>query len=108
MAEAMGNGLGYVVTGLGVLLAVWSALLLLGAWFAPSLLATAAFTGRMVGRFPRTRRNLSLVGSYGLSYGLYLALALVESYWLVKMCLLVLSLALLLPVARVMSSGRDA
>jgi len=106
--ETISSVFAYITVALGALLAAWSGVLLVAAWFAPRILQARAFAPGMLGPFRRTRHNLTLLGGFGLSYGCYLSLTLLESLWVARMGLLGLSFVFGVPVVRLMRAGRNA
>jgi hypothetical protein len=108
VGELAVEALGYAVIAVGCVLCLWGALLLFATWLWPRCLAMPLLGERMTGRFPRTRRNLSLVAGWSLSYGAFLAMTLLESHQLLKVALVAISLVLAVPVFRLVRFGRDA
>ena len=108
MGEAIGNTLGHVSTVIGAALVLWSALLLFAAWLAPRILESPALSPRMIGPHARTRLNHTIVGAWGLSFGLFLCLTFVEALPVARLCLLALSTALSIAVFRLWHPRRNA
>ena len=108
MIESVFIALSYVASIVGFMLIAVGCVALTAAWSRLSILESLPFASRMIGSFARTRRNLSLVACWYLSWGLYMALYPYEAPAALRFFLLAASLALMFPALRILRSGHDA
>ena len=108
VAGTVGNAFGYMSTFTGAALALWSAFLLFAAWVAPRLLASPALSPRMIGHHARTRKNHTIVAAWGLSFGVFLSLTLVEGFSIAKLGAGALSALFAIAVFRLWHPRRNA
>ena len=102
MTDTYIDMLGLLPALLGALLVVFAFALLATTWFAPGRLRSRLFQPRMIGRFPRTRRNLTIVSCYWGSWGAYITLSSLQLQRQLALPFLGIALILLVPFIRVM------
>ena len=108
MTESVFTALIYFASLAGLVLVVLGSFLLITAWFRPRLLESRVLASRMIGRFARTRRNLTLVACWYVSWGLYMAVFPYETADIFRLVLLAAALAFMIPAIRILRSGREA
>ena len=107
MDDSFITALGYVASVLGALLVLFGGLTLLANWFRPQLLGSRLFSPGILGRFKRTKRNITVVASWYASLGLYMAMAPFPAS-ILRLASLAVALGLMFPALRVLGPGREA
>lgn len=91
----------FVVVG-GSILVVMGALTLLATWFAPRMLERRLFQPRMLGRFARTRTNLTVVACWELAWGSFLLMFGLDAYPTLRLWIGAASVVLMIPAVRLL------
>ena len=107
MTESVITALSYFVSFAGFLWLVTGSFALLAAWRWPRLLESRILGPHMIGRFERTKRNLTLVACWHVSWGLYMVAFPYETPNIFRFVLLAAALAFMFPAIRILRSGRE-
>ena len=108
MTESVITALSYLVSFAGFLMLLTGSFTLIAAWLWPRLLESRILGPRWIGRFERTKSNLTLVACWHVTLGLYMAAFPYETPHIFRFGLLAAALAFMFSAIRILRSGREA